>query len=156
MPDTPEVLRLSMRASRPGGAVVVNEYIEPNRFQWPDLQTRAANAIRAALPARFFDLEHGARLAVSRHVERPTIDAMIASDPTEAQDSESILPAIRKFAPHTEIWLLGGVIYHLALSDVLANFRFPDDGPLLDIAMATDEILSLAGENHFAACVIER
>jgi hypothetical protein len=81
---------------------------------------------------------------------------MIALDPSEAPDSEQILPAIREFMPDAHVWLLGGVIYHLALNDVVANFRLPEDGPFLDMAMLLDQALSHAGQNHYAVSLYRK
>ncbi len=156
MPDVFEALELSVNAVRKGGFIIVNEYVGPNRFQWTDEQIRFANLLRAALPERFFSKSAGARFPVSRTVTKPTIEAMIALDPTEAPDSEAILPAIEQMLPGAQVWLLGGVIYHLALNDVLANFRLPEDLPLLDLAMLSDEALSFAGYNHFAAAIFRK
>lgn len=153
MPNPAQALKFSARALRSGGALVFNEYVGPNRFQWSAAELNAMCIFRNSLPARFFEVAAGARVAVSRRIGRPTPEAMIAVDPTESIDSESILPAVRSLLPQAKVWLLGGVIYHFGLNDVLANMNFPQDEDLLNVAMGFDEALSNAGINHCAAGV---
>ncbi len=73
---------------------------------------------------------------------------------TESADSAAILPALRNLARREDIWLLGGVIYHLALSDVLANFRPEEDDALLASLLLLDKSLSQQGLNHYAAALV--
>jgi SAM-dependent methyltransferase len=156
MDDTRHALELSLNALKPGGYLVINEYVGNNRFQWPDEQLALIDKFRATLPDRFFAREAGARFPASRLCRRPTVEDMIRIDPSEAPDSENILPAIQDLLPGADLWLLGGVIYHIGLNDVIANFRLPEDKPLLDIAMLLDEALSMAGHNHFAVCIYRK
>ncbi len=156
MPRTAEVLRRSLRALRPGGMLAVYEFVGPDRFQWSDEELTWARRVRGALPPRFFDPAAGARLAAGRGVARPTVEAMLALDPSEAMDSAAILPELRRLAPADAVWLLGGVVYALALNDVLANFRLPEDAALLDSLMLLDRALAGQGLNHYAAALVQR
>lgn len=156
MPDVKEALALSAKALNTGGVVVVNEFVGPNRFQWPDEQLAIVNSFRSKLPDRFFDPKAGAALAVARQVKRPTIEQMMAADPSESADSDAILPAIRELFPFAPIWQLGGLIYHLGMNDVLANFRLPEDEALLNISLLLDSALSDAGHNQFAASIMTK
>ncbi|KQY45708.1 hypothetical protein ASD32_10870 [Rhizobium sp. Root483D2] len=156
MDDTRHSIELSVNALKPGGYLVINEYVGPNRFQWRDEELRFMDAFRAALPDRFFSKSAGARIEATRKVVKPTIQQMIALDPSEAPDSEAILPAIYELLPDASVWLLGGAIYHIALNDVIANFQLPSDDALLKLAMLTDEAVSAAGYNHFAACIYQK
>lgn len=156
MDDTRRSIELSVNALKPGGCLVINEYVGPNRFQWRDEEMHFMNEFRAALPDRFFSKSAGARIEVARKVVKPTVEQMIAVDPSEAPDSASILPALSDILPDATVWPLGGVIYHIALNDVIANFQLPSDEPLLKMAMLADEAVSAAGFNHFAACLYRK
>ena len=54
MSDVRRSLELSLLALRPGGFIVINEYVGPNRFQYSASDLNHANAVRALLPDRFF------------------------------------------------------------------------------------------------------
>lgn len=49
--------------------------------------------------------------------------------------------------------MFGGVIYHLALNDVLANLDPERDAPLLESLLLLDLALAELGENQYAACL---
>ena len=71
------------RAMKPEATFIVNEYIGPNRFQFSDEILAIINDLLRCLPAQ---LRHGAledRVYEAR--ERPTIDQMIANDPSRGR-----------------------------------------------------------------------
>lgn len=70
---------------RPGGVLIAQEYIGTSRFQWTDAQIEAGNrALREIVP-RAHQVHH-------QEVERPSVEAMIAIDPSEAVRSAEIIP----------------------------------------------------------------
>jgi hypothetical protein len=80
---------------------------------------------------------------------------MRALDPSEACDSANILSSLKLHFPQATVVPLGGVIYSLALSGVLANFD-PDnveDIRIVQMGLQLDEALSTAGMNLRAASV---
>jgi hypothetical protein len=81
---------------------------------------------------------------------------MIAADPSEAADSERILPSVREIFPDASIIETGGVIYHLALNDVFANFDESEDHALLQVALLLDRALTAMGDNHYAVAIATR
>jgi hypothetical protein len=86
-------------------------------------------------------------------VNRPDADAIIADDPSEAADSERILESVKKYFPDAEITLTGGVVYHLALNDILRNFDESGDRHLLDLLMIIDGLCADLGETHYATAL---
>ncbi len=91
------------------------------------------------------------RSAPSLH--RPDLDAFIAADPSEAADSDKILDCIRLVFPDAEIIPTGGVVYHLALNDVLANFDDERDATLLQSLLLLDAALAGAGHSQYAVAL---
>ncbi len=72
---------------RPGGIVVGQEYVGPNRFQWTDVQCEIGTALlREHVPA-----EHKAH---HDRVEPIPLAVIIAEDPSEAVRSEEILSTL--------------------------------------------------------------
>lgn len=88
-----------------------------------------------------------------RRLERPNIQNMILNDPSEAPDSERIIQSVKKYFPNAEITLTGGVIYHLALNDILQNFDEEKDKWVLDLFMIIDDLCTDLGETHYATAL---
>jgi hypothetical protein len=75
---------------------------------------------------------------------------MIRMDPTEAADSSSILPSVRRRMPQADIILTGGRIYSLAFNDVLANFTEIENRAIMNAGLLLDRALIELGETHYA------
>lgn len=153
MPDTARAVAASVTALEPGGVFLMNDYCGPNFFQWSGRTLAYATAVRHRLPDVLLRNPADPSVQLASVIGRPDKAAMVALDPSEAADSESILPAIRHFLPDARVWMLGGAIYHLALNDVLANFDTERDMPLLDSLLLLDLALSELGESQYAACL---
>ena len=145
MPDVDLALRWSKHAA---STLYVNDFVGPTRFQWPDEQLATATKVRAALPARLLG-------DTPVTVRRPDPDRLAALDPTESADSGNILRALREHFPDATVKLTGGIVYHLALNDVLANFT-ADDGDLLERLLLQDDQCVASGQTHYAVAVLTR
>lgn len=114
-----------------------------------------AAAVRGVFPERYRrDPNHPGQLVPP--VPRPASpEAMRRLDPSEAADSERIVAAVREVFPDAWIQPTGGVVYHLALSDMLANFdeSAEQDRLLLDLLMLLDDLCVAIGENHYAVAL---
>jgi len=77
---------------------------------------------------------------------------MIAMDPTEAADSERILPAISDVFPAAEIIPTGGLVYGWALGEVILNFDEQDmvHLALLNSLLQLDLAWTQAGYSPYA------
>jgi SAM-dependent methyltransferase len=105
---------------RPGGRLLVNEYVGPSRFQWTRQQERFANQQLATLPAPLRRDVTSGGLKVAIH--RPTLAEMIARDPSEAVRSGEIEQALRDRFDVTAEWNWGGTVNHLVFQHIAGNF----------------------------------
>jgi SAM-dependent methyltransferase len=120
-----EMMRLIARALRPGGLLILGEYVGPSRFQWAAAQMRAADALLAALPEQHRVQRDG---RIKRRVIRPSRFSMRLDDPSEAVESAVLMPA-----PHQRFAVVEehpyGSILHLALYGIAHNFLAEDPAP---------------------------
>ena len=156
MLDVESAIRWSRERLIYGGYFVMDDFVGASRFQWSSYQIELASQVRTILPERFLRHPENPSITLSRHVARPTVESMIALDPSEAADSDNILPALKRVFPRASVTLTGGVIYHLALNDVLANFDDLDDDPLLQSLLLLDETVARAGETQYAVAIASK
>ncbi len=76
------------RALRPGGLVVAQEFIGPNRFQWNEAQVREGTRVLRELVPDEHKVHH-------REVRPVDLALLVADDPSEAVRSQDILPTLR-------------------------------------------------------------
>src|SRR3990172_679496 len=86
-------------ALKPGGLLVLNEYIGPAQFQWPEKQLRYANELLQRLPERYrrnLDPSWWRRLLepYREDVRRRPRWRVAAEDPAEAVRSAEIVPLL--------------------------------------------------------------
>ena len=124
--DVAGVVARVRRALRPDGLLVLNDYVGPARLQWAAAQLAEANRIlREVLPARFRVRYLSRQLKTG--VSGPGRWRMRLADPSEAAESDRIVPALhRHFAPLEEA-ALGGNILTLVLKDIAHHFMREDD-----------------------------
>ena len=72
----------------PGGVVLAQEFVGPNRFQWTDAQIAAGDDVLGRLLPDEHKVHH-------TRVERPDLAEMITLDPSEAVRSAEIVPTCR-------------------------------------------------------------
>ncbi len=72
----------------PGGVVLAQEFVGPNRFQWTDAQVEAGDRALAEIVPTTHKPHHD-------RIERTSIEHMIATDPSEAVRSAEIVPTCR-------------------------------------------------------------
>ena len=155
MLDTEAAVEWSLNTLSDGGMFVIDEYVGPNRFQWTETSLEASDRIRAALPERYFYNAQMPQRPHSRLTPRVNRESLIKRDPTEAADSENIIPAIKKCFPDAEIITTGGAAYHLALRGIMNNFT-PEDDPVVNLVLLVDDLLERAGEYHFATVIARK
>jgi SAM-dependent methyltransferase len=142
----------SWKILRPGGLFYMDDFVGPDRFQWTPQMLLVATAVRQSLPDRLLINPRNPTTMLTRIVRKPETDKLRQSDPSEAADSSRILGCVRRRFPSADIVLTGGVIYHLALSDVLANFT-ENDLPLLERLLDLDDMCTAVGETHYATAL---
>ncbi|MBJ7442215.1 MAG: methyltransferase domain-containing protein [Sphingopyxis sp.] len=148
--DATAAVRWSRDALRPGGWFVMTDYVGASRFQWPAEVYDIADAVRGALPDECFHNPINPAKPYSRYVGRPTLQDM-EYDPSEAADSEAILPAIDTYFPNATIRHVGGTIFHLALSEVLTNIL--EESDLLNSLLKRDREIDIP---HYAVAVAQK
>ncbi|HYC90243.1 MAG TPA: class I SAM-dependent methyltransferase [Thermoanaerobaculia bacterium] len=98
------------KTMRPNATLILNEYVGPNRFQYGDDVLSIMNALLACIgqPPK----------------QRPSVEEMLANDPTEAVRSEELLPLTGRTFEVLERKNIGGTILQHLLYETVARFRF--------------------------------
>lgn len=132
-----EIMRLIARALRPGGLLIMDEYVGPSRFQWTSTRLRAANALLAALPEPHRILPDG---RIKRRVVRPSRLAMRLDNPSEAAESSDLMPALHRRFTILEEHPYGSIL-HLALRGIACNFLAgdPDTARAVQACLTAEE-----------------
>lgn len=138
-----EVVGHVWEALRPGGLLVLNDYVGPNRLQWTAPQLAAANQLLGQLPASYRRRFRSGQLKA--RITGPGRLRMLLTDPSEAVESEQILPAVRRRFVVLEEKAVGGNLLALVLKDLAHHFLAPD--------AATQQLLQqlFAAEDAFLA-----
>ena len=147
-----ETMRLIARALRPGGLLIMDEYVGPSRFQWASTQMRAANALLAALPDQRRIQPDG---RIKRRVVRPSRLSMRLDDPSEAVESSGLMPALHRRFTVLEEHPYGSIL-HLALHGIAHNFLADDPGTteVIQACLAAEDqaLPRLGGDFTYAVC----
>jgi SAM-dependent methyltransferase len=167
MTDTEAAVRWSAEVCKTGGVFFMDEFVGPTRFQWSPMMLAVAEQIRQALPKKYlYNPNNAGRLSLDQALAsndpaaffgtaftKPIIEDMMKTDPSEAADSANIIPSVKKYFPTAQITITGGVVYHLALNDILQNFDETADAQILDELLRVDDMCSALGETHYATAL---
>jgi SAM-dependent methyltransferase len=130
----------------PGGKLIFNEYVGPNRFQYDDGRMEIVNRYLRLLPNRLrWDPISGQVLWKRARVDPKQL---AIDDPTEAVRSEEVLPLARKFFRVEKEYPYGGGLLNPLLFGIVANFRHGDpwDDMLMSRLCAAEQRLTEAGD----------
>jgi ubiquinone/menaquinone biosynthesis C-methylase UbiE len=152
MMDVGQAIEWSWRVLKPGGLFYMDDFVGPDLFQWSPSMLLVATAVRQSLADRFLVNPQNRSAMLPRIVEKIDPERLRRTDPSEAAESSRILDLVRQRFPGCEIILTGGVVYHLALSNLLANFREEDDS-LLERLLTLDDLCTATGETHYAVAL---
>lgn len=125
MMDAYKAVKKSYEILNSGGVFFCNDFVGKSKFQWSDMELAIVNGIRMSLDEKLFQKSNGG--SYKRMVSRPSMDSMNRSDPSEAADSDSIIPAIRAVFANPTIIPTGGLVYHLCLNGILSNIEEESD-----------------------------
>ncbi len=139
---------------RPGGFLFLDEYVGPNRFQWPDAQLRHINRIAGLLPTHMMSTRRGEFRSCFR---APSVAEVMAVDPSEAVRSAELLSLLGNYFVDVQVRPYGGAILHLLLAHTAQNFVGDEAAPYLHSVMAAEDELYRSGQlQHNFACAIAR
>ena len=148
MPSAYAAVDWSKQVLRPQGVFYVNGFCGPTRLQYTDRQLSMAELARRALSESFLANPHDPKRAVVPfRAQRPSVTRMVEDDPSNCPDSSGILPAIRSLWPDADVIPTGGIVYSLALEDILTNFGEDRDLALLRAMLLADDLCVEAGES---------
>ena len=144
--DTPKAVEWSWNALNPGGFFWAVEYTGPSKAIYTPEMLAWATAIRRMFPAKYTQKTEKWRVPV--HIPVPPPNPSRA-DPSEAADSERIMPTVHRVMPNAEIWPLGGVGYLVAFNPMSPRFdpASEEDNDWIRAMMAIDDHLSDNGIN---------
>lgn len=149
MLDVEQAISWSWETLAQGGLFYMDDFVGPTRFCWPAEMLLVASAVRHSVPERLLRHPTKPEGLLSRVLKAADPEKLRQIDPSEAADSGRILECLKRIIPKVEVTLTGGVVYHLALSDMLANFT-EDDELLLQHLLALDDQCVAAGLTHYA------
>jgi ubiquinone/menaquinone biosynthesis C-methylase UbiE len=150
MSDTDAAIEWSYSVLKPGGAIVLDEYMGPTRFQFSNEILQINTKLRKSLDNRFLVNPWTKDSLLETSVSNTDIDDLIAIDPSEAADSGNIIPSLKKHFPEIEIIPTGGMIYHCALNDIIHNLIEENASSVINLALALDDLLARLGETQYA------
>jgi len=156
MTDTNFAVKWSYEKLIQDGVFYMDDYVGPNRFQWTSKMLSICNKVNQILPDHLLKSPIDENAILRRRTIKPKFEDMKRVDPSEAGDSENIIPSVLRYFPDAFIKYTGGVIYHLALKDIIHNFENENEKYVLDLLLLIDELLSDLGENHYAVAIAKK
>ncbi|MEI8307463.1 MAG: class I SAM-dependent methyltransferase [Chloroflexales bacterium] len=134
-----------VQSLRPGGWLLLNEFVGPSQWQWTDQQLNAVNTLLAALPERL--RVNTVTGLVKEREERPSIAWMNAVDPSESIRSAELLPLLESQFTLALRRDYGGAVLGKLLEQIIANFdpERPEDVMALRLLFAAEATLMRAG-----------
>jgi SAM-dependent methyltransferase len=121
------VLDQCHRALKPGGYLIVNEYVGPNRFDFTARQKQAMEASWQLIPERLKrSCIPGHSGSIQLHAPLPDPAEVAAVDPSEAVRSADIVPELRSRFEICCERKAGGTILQFLLAGIAGNFRTAD------------------------------
>jgi SAM-dependent methyltransferase len=135
-----ELCESLMELLEPGALLYVDEFVGPTRFQWSEKQLEIIGRLLDRLaPELVADLvlDDG---SLRRRAIRPTVENMIASDPSESVRSEEIPAILAERFELVELRPYGGAVFHQLFNRLMGNFAGHDD--LVRVLMEFDFLLT--------------
>ncbi|TLD70207.1 class I SAM-dependent methyltransferase [Phragmitibacter flavus] len=156
--DMEHLLGQVANSLKPGGLIIANEYVGPNRFEFTKRQKEVMDAMISLIPREY-------RLSVNDHFkgtgEYPTPLEVIKDDPSESIRSEEIPRLLNEVFEVVETRRGSGTTLQFLLNGIAGNFR-PDnprsmqvlnmllmiENTLLDIHDLNADFMLIIGRNR--------
>jgi SAM-dependent methyltransferase len=143
-----------VRLLKPSGWLFLDEYVGPDRFQWSSTQLKLLNRVADLLPARLMTTLTG---DWRRNFRAPTVEEVVAVDPSEAVRSSELIPIMLRYFDPIEVRPYGGGILHMLLANTAQNLSSEQARVHRQCVIAAEEELYSMGRlSHDFACVIAR
>jgi SAM-dependent methyltransferase len=140
--DLERLFEIVARALKPGGLLLVDEYVGPTRFRWTEAQMRAVNGLLAILPDAMHMTPDGVFKSSIIHMPDSFFESV---DPSEAVRSGEVMRCLEQ--RFEVLWRrpYGGTILHPLLHDIACNFREGDvfSEGFLDMAIGLEDTMML-------------
>ena len=107
-------------ALREDGIFCMREYVGPCRLQFTDKQINICNRILHGLPDYLKRDRDG---VIKSEVLRPSVDTVVAEDPSEAVRSEDIMGTANRYLEILACNWTGGTLLHPLLDGIAGNFE---------------------------------
>jgi GT2 family glycosyltransferase/ubiquinone/menaquinone biosynthesis C-methylase UbiE len=149
-----EITKLLM----PNGYLVLNEYVGPNRLRYTEKEKQILSETFKKIPEKY-------RVSLNKNnfgevIREPLFFDPIEVarvDPSEAINSEAIIPSVQKYFNIVEFNKIGGSLLHVLLTNIAGHFNENDSESIkvLDSLITTEQKLinSRKLSNHFALIV---
>ncbi len=126
---------------KPGGLLIVYEYVGPSQMQFPRRDLELADAFLRAIPERYRRTERPK--GVKKQAVRLSLDAMNNSDPSESIRASEIVPLIASRFEIRHFRYVGGTLLLLIFNEIAGNFKEddPEIMPLVNALIALDNFL---------------
>ena len=142
-----QAIAFSARALKPGGVLVIDDYVGPSYMQVSERVYAVADKTRSALPEKYLvnNTRAQERFPLIPKSPRIPVQHFLDSDPSEMADSGNILAAARRHLPGVTIIPTGGILFFLGLRPLFGNFdeTDPTDHTLLEELLAWDHYWTL-------------
>lgn len=138
----------------PAGWFYLDEYVGPDRFQCANSQLRLMNQLVDMLPHHLRTTGDG---QLKGNLWRPSVDEVVAVDPTEAVRSSEVLPLLDHHFDVFEHRPYGGALMRVVLAAIAQNFMCAEAEPWLHALLRAEDDLFRSGRvQPDLACVIAR
>lgn len=112
--------RRLLPALKENGLMIVNEYVGPNRLQYPPEQIGAVNRALKLIPREY--RKRYLTGLYKKRVSGPGLLRMIIADPSEARESDKIMNTLERYLDPVEVTPYGGNILMPVLKDIAHHF----------------------------------
>lgn len=139
--DLEGMLSAVRRVLRPGGLVIVNEYVGPLYQLYPQRQVDVVNRVLSRIPAEF-------KMSADEQLVLPTMDMIIANDPSEGVRAPLIPVLLPMYFSAEYERRAGGALLHPIFGHLNANKindGSPESNSLVAMLIALENELTAAG-----------
>lgn len=156
MENTEEAIKWSYESLNDNGILYIDDYVGTNRMQWTDKELEIANSMRKEMPEEWFINSNSSEWYDKRILPRPPLYHYVVEDPTEAKDSENIIPSIKKYFYNPRIVLTGGICYFVAMTGLYQFINAERDKEVIKYLLEKDRQFTKDGYTSYAVCITRK